>query len=140
MGNQTDVEKALSTRFASLGYTYVSWPSGPKITPPADAINYSIMVLYGETVAAAVGANAAKRVLGIYQVTIRVPETGSGTYAALAAAEAVAAAFPRGTAIPWPVAAPTTYAHVKDPTITHFGNITEEWYTVVVRIPFYSDV
>jgi hypothetical protein len=140
LGRQTDAEKALNAKFASLGYTYVSWPSGPKITPPADAVNYSVATLYGQTVAAAVGYDAQKRALGLYQVTIRCPETGSGTSVAIDAAEAVVAAFPRGTTLPYPVAAPTVHVNVRDATITHLGNVTEEWYTVVVRIPFRMDV
>lgn len=144
---QTDIEKALLAKFDTLGLTYVSYPNAPSVEPPATSINYSVDVLYGDGVAAASGLNAPRRYVGLFQVTVRAPVTTAtgdapGMYAGLAAAETIAAAFPLGASFQYPAlpAAAETWVHTRTPTITHLGKVTPEWFSTIVRIPFWCDV
>lgn len=139
-----EIEGALHAKFATLGYTYVSYPNGPVVDPGLN-INFSLFTVYGDSEAAGIGNNAPDRHKGFFQVTIRGPlvdATGNptGTYAIMAAADAVALAFKKGTSCGYPAAAPTSYVHCQVPTVRHLGSLGDGWYTVVVRVPFTSDI
>ena len=143
--SQFDAESALFERFGTLSYTYVSYPNGPKIESPSTSINYSLAIIYGDGNSVGLGTDAATRYRGIFQVTIRVPVTSAtgdavGLYDAKVSASAIMALFKRGTSIGYPAAAPETYIHCGSPTSVHLGNVTPEWYTIVVRVPFWEDV
>lgn len=148
MASQLDIEGALFSTFLALGHTPggdTSVPNGPKVT--TSSLNYTLNVLYAEGRAAAIGDGAANRYEGLFQVTIRSPAlTGTGdaagTYEGNTAATAVATAFARDVTIAWPPLPATAkfVIHLRVPTITQLGNVTPEWYTTVVRIPFWADV
>jgi hypothetical protein len=145
---QLNAERAFHAAFAALGYTYVSYPNGPKLNLPsapipASTIWYSLFTLYSKAAAVGLGSSII-RYPGLFQVTIKAPSADAngnpyGTYAIAAAAEAVAAAFKLGTSIAYPTGTPVAYVHCEEPTITHIGNVEPEWYTVVVRVPFRMD-
>jgi hypothetical protein len=59
----------------------------------------------------------------------------------LAAAEAIAATFKRGSVHAYAVSrVETTYVRCSTPSVLHRGKVTPEWYSIVVRIPFMADV
>lgn len=145
MASQMDIEAALTEAFVAQGHdpTDTAFPNGPSLS--TTALNYTLDFLYADGQAAALGLNAADRHLGLFQVTIRGPvqtATGdaAGMYANRTAASAVSLAFKRGTVFPYPVLTPAVYVHTQTPTITHLGKVTPEWYTTVVRIPFWADI
>lgn len=145
MAEQADIERAFSERFATLGYTYVSTPNGPTTGPTATDMNYSLDFLYNDGFATGIGESAYSRYQGFFQVTIHVPvvtATGDapGLYVGLTSAKAIADLFPRGLSIGYPSAAPVTYVHCQTPTIKHLGKTTPEWYSLIVRVPFWSDI
>ena len=54
---QFDAERAFVTAFVALGYTYVSYPNGPKLNTPdnpiaADSLWYELDTLYAAPKAA----------------------------------------------------------------------------------------
>jgi hypothetical protein len=145
---QPNAKRAFHAAFGALGYTYVSYPNGPKLnTPaspiPAETLWYSLHTLSSQPNARGLG-DATIRYQGLFQVTIRAPVTDTfgnpfGTYLIDAAAETIATAFKLGTQLGYPLGNPTVYAHCGVPETIDLGNIEPEWYTVVVRIPFWLD-
>jgi hypothetical protein len=131
---QSDIERALNTKFATLGYTFVSYPNGP-VVDPGIVQNYSVTTLYGEGLADAVGSNAANRFVGIYQVTVRCPADGTGVYAGMTSVNAILTAFTLGTILTYG----TAQVHCKMSLVRHFGLLGDSWYTLVVRIPFWAN-
>jgi hypothetical protein len=141
---QLDAERAFFTAFAALGYGYVSYPNGPELnTPaapiPAGTIWYELDVLYAKPKAVGIGSPTV-RYIGLYQVTLRAPTADAfgnpfGTYAIGSAAETIAAAFKLATPLPYG----SVVSHCEEPVIVHLGKVVPEWYSVVVRIPFWMD-
>lgn len=142
---QMDIERALFAAFATLGYSYVSYPNGPKVTPAATDLNYSVSVMYAPAHAAGTGASAYDRYTGIFQALVRCPLIDSvgnpaGTYAGATQAEVIKAKFKRGASFYYPATGDATYVHCKTPTIEHLGNLDGAWYTIAVSVPWWADV
>ena len=146
MGQQSDIDGALIAHFSALGYdAYTSYPNGPSVDFPVTQMNYAVDILYAQPVAAGLFPQAADRHKGILQITIRVPKVKvdgnpAGLYEGFVAANTIAAAFKRGTAVGYPTAAPTQYVHMMTPGIKHFPKISETWYGLTVSAEFWADV
>jgi hypothetical protein len=141
---QPNAKRAFHTAFATLGYTYVSYPNGPKMnTPahpiPADTLWFVLHTLSSAPTARGLG-DPTIRYKGLFQVTIKSPVTGAnalpfGTNALDAAVDAIVARFKLGTSLPYGA----VFAHCEEPQTTELGNVEPEWYTAIVRIPFWMD-
>jgi hypothetical protein len=71
MNRQATIEKAFYSKIASLNLSYVSWPNGPSISPPATSINYSLDIDYGEGEHPEMYSNSFDRFVGTFSVTVR---------------------------------------------------------------------
>lgn len=142
--SRAGIESAFLEKFATLGYTYVSLPNGPKVESPATSMNYSLSVIYGDSEAAGLGAAAANRHNGYLQILVRAPLTtasgdAAGTYEVNSSVDVIEAAFKKGTSLQYPSVTPTTFVHCQVPSTRILGNLGDSWYTVAIRVPFTSD-
>lgn len=146
MSRQTTIERAFYTSMASLGLTYVSWPNGPSISPPATSINYSVGIDYSDADKPEMYENAYDRFTGTFTVTIRCPvttDTGDapGIRPALQAAESIASIFKRGSVQTYRInSSESTKVFCFTPRIRHRGKVTPEWYSLEVEVPFRADL
>ena len=103
------VEKALLSRLtaaspgAAITASLIKWenlnPGGKTFVPPSTGFWYRVWFLAGEPQAAALGAEAKNRHVGILQIDILYGPAGMGTKAVEDEAERIRKAFARGTVL-----------------------------------------
>ena len=94
--SNASIRAALATRLNTLGLP-TAWENG-NFTPPAGQVYVAEALLPNETLSVGVSSASSDNFGGIYQVLVHAP-LGMGKGAAVAAAEQIVAAFPKGASL-----------------------------------------